>query len=286
MKFRLSRCPLCGDRAESAEPYRLNADIVRCPSCDLVYLRTRGNRSTTTHYYQDYASRPGSHMRLPVNEEEANTSGLRRDYFMALLLKHTKPEGKLIDVGGGWGAFAKNAKDKGFDPIVVELCAQAADYCRDTLGIPAYAQDIEDLPFDEKSAQVVVSIHALEHLQNPDAALAAIRRITVPGGILAGIVPNIDSSASQIMAEKWIWLDPDNHLTYFSPTTLRRHLEQRGFGLIEMYTQTGDFGPENVRTAVNKASDRAVPDEELGPIIEDANKSGYGEEIVFVFRRI
>jgi len=285
MKIRLERCPMCGDSSNDAQAYRLTVDIVKCPTCDVVYLRTRANRETTTKYYQDYASRAGSHMHLPADENEVNLSGLRREGFMSVLLRHANPPGRLIDVGGGWGAFAKNAKDKGFQPEVVELCAQAAGYCRDTLGIPSYSQDVEYVPFEEKSAQVVVSIHALEHLQNPDAALAAIRRVLVPGGILAGIVPNIESISSQIMAEKWLWLDPDNHLTYFAPATLKRHLEQRGFETIEMFTQTGDFGHENVRNAIGKDANRPITDDELWPVIKDANKAGYGEEIVFVFRR-
>jgi ubiquinone/menaquinone biosynthesis C-methylase UbiE len=225
-------------------------------------------------------------MRLPETEEEVTRSGLRRNSFMEFLLRHTKPEGRLVDVGGGWGAFARHAKEKGFEPTVVELCKQAADYCRNNLGIPAYSQDVEEVPFDEKSAQALVSIHALEHLQNPDTALAAIRRILAPGGIFAGIVPNIESLASQIMAEKWIWLDPNNHLTYFAPDTLRKHVEQRGFSCLEMFTQTGDFGPENVRTALANQADRKVTDEELRSTIADANKAGWGEEIVFAFRRI
>lgn len=285
MKYTLSKCPLCGAECHSAPKYRDGLDIVQCAYCSLVFLRTRDSCETTRAYYQGYASRAGSHMRLPLTLDEAHRSGLRRDYFMRWLLKHTKAEGKLIDVGGGWGAFANHAREKGFDPAVVELCEEAAHYAQETLGIPAYSRDIETLGFADESVQVVVALHTLEHLHDPDHALATIHHILKPGGLFCGIVPNIESLSSEMLLEKWLWLDPENHLTYFAPRTLEKHLVVRNFAKLELFTQTGDFALENIRPAAEKALGYALSGPELEHQARMANEAGLGEEIVFFFRR-
>lgn len=44
--------------------------------------------------------------------------------------------------------------------------------------------DVRRLPFAENSFDVVMSAHLLEHLQDPEAALAEMVRVTRPGGVI------------------------------------------------------------------------------------------------------
>lgn len=49
--------------------------------------------------------------------------------------------------------------------------------------------DVEALPFADASFGTVVCTEVLEHVPRPDAALAEIRRVLRPGGVLIGSVP-------------------------------------------------------------------------------------------------
>lgn len=49
--------------------------------------------------------------------------------------------------------------------------------------------DVEDMPFADASFSTVVCTEVLEHVPHPERALAEIRRVLKPGGVLIGSVP-------------------------------------------------------------------------------------------------
>jgi ubiquinone/menaquinone biosynthesis C-methylase UbiE len=55
--------------------------------------------------------------------------------------------------------------------------------------------DIESMPFADSTFETVVCTEVLEHVPHPESALAEIRRVLRPGGLLLGSVP----------ARSWIW---------------------------------------------------------------------------------
>jgi ubiquinone/menaquinone biosynthesis C-methylase UbiE len=54
---------------------------------------------------------------------------------------------------------------------------------------PAVEGDIEAMPFSDGSFQTVLCTEVLEHIPYPETALAEIRRVLRPGGLLIGSVP-------------------------------------------------------------------------------------------------
>jgi ubiquinone/menaquinone biosynthesis C-methylase UbiE len=55
--------------------------------------------------------------------------------------------------------------------------------------------DIESMPFADATFETVVCTEVLEHVPHPESALAEMRRVLRPGGLLLGSVP----------ARSWIW---------------------------------------------------------------------------------
>jgi 2-polyprenyl-3-methyl-5-hydroxy-6-metoxy-1,4-benzoquinol methylase len=276
----LKQCPICAADATEAARYRENTDIVQCPQCALVYLRTHPDEAATLMYYQQYAD-DHSHMRLPKNFEDIRTSGLRREYFMQELLALTKPTGAMLDIGCGWGAFLANAREKGFTPYGVDVCHKAANFAAATLGIPTICDELKDCLFTVSMFEVVVAIHTLEHLSKPADALKHIHQLLKPDGLFCGIVPNIESFCSQTKKEKWQWLDINTHYTHFSPATLKHALEKHGFEVIKTYTHTGDYDQNELRQLLQEREGRALSPDELSACLSHLWESGQGEEIRF-----
>ena len=277
----LQECPLCAAPSSAATVYRDTTDIVKCSECSLVYLRTRPHPALVHAYYQTYADAPTSHMRLPTTIPEIKNSGLRRENFMDEVILHYPQKGKLIDIGGGWGALAANARDKGYDAANCEIAHKQANFCATILGLTTYPDDICETLLERDSVDIVTCVHTLEHLRNTQATLEKVRSILKPNGLFCGIVPNIESLCSQRMKERWPWLDATEHFIHFSPTSLQAHLEKQGFRIAKMYTKTGDFSVDVVHRCVAEMLDKALTPVELEDYVKQVWASGKGEEIWF-----
>ncbi len=274
-------CPFCG--SEEADPFRQNGDIVKCRKCKTVYLRTRLKSEDMTKMYENYAD-DDSHMRLPKNQEELEKNPLKRDYFLKEILEFTKPGGKILDVGCGWGAFLQNARQKGFEPIGIEITPDSVNFAREKLGLEVLSQPLEEVDFPPGSFVVVTMLHVLEHLPYPQKALRKVYEILKPEGLFCGIVPNIESFASEHQGDNWEWLDPNFHYLHFSPQVLKARLEEAGFVVERIYTTVGDFGEKNLKEEILNIygpDARDIADE----MITYMEANGYGEEIRFFARK-
>jgi SAM-dependent methyltransferase len=78
---------------------------------------------------------------------------------------------------------------------------------------------------------VVLVWHVLEHLREPDAALAEMHRVLRPGGRLVVAVPNFSSWQARWAGPAWFHLDPPRHLHHFPLAALRRLVERSGFAI-------------------------------------------------------
>jgi SAM-dependent methyltransferase len=97
-------------------------------------------------------------------------------------------DAKLLDVGCGTGsnlaAFADLASVTG-----VDMSVDALGFCR-RRGLESVAlSEIERLPFPDGHFDVISAMDVLEHVDDDLAALAEIRRVLKPGGLLLATVP-------------------------------------------------------------------------------------------------
>ena len=275
-------CPACG--GHEAIRVRLSADIVQCHHCETVYLRTRLTRAAMQQLYQNYANE-GSHMALPKNLAEAESSGLKRDYFLNEILQFVQPGGNFLDVGCGWGAFLLNARGKGFSPRGIELTQACVGYANAELKISVSDTQLDESDLAPASLRVVTMNHVFEHLPEPRAALEKILAALEPGGMFCGIVPNFDSLCSAMLKDDWFWLDPNYHYQHFTPATLRKILETAGLIVERIYTATGDYGKEAVRQACLKRDAKAVDENYFSTELARYETGGHGEEIRFFARK-
>lgn len=286
MTTEITPCPICG--SEKATVERSRADIVKCADCEIVYLRTRPSKESMEARYQTYAD-GGSHMRLPVTIDEMRSSGLRREYFMQELLAYVdKPGdimGKLLDIGCGWGAFLANAREKGFEPMGVEICTKMANFANSVMGLKVISSQVEDCTWKDGDFNVVSIIHVMEHLPFQKKALECIHRILRPKGLFCGIVPNYGSLCSKMQLDRWSWLDPEMHYVHFTPKSLAAVLERHGFQVLKIYTHTGDFDQPTIIEQVRAENNMPMNQDEVAARIEAHWAAGEGEEIRFFARK-
>ena len=112
----------------------------------------------------------------------------------AYLLAHLRAEMDLLDVGCGPASITADLAERVAPGRVVGLdaAAGALEAARATLSerglseqVEVTSGDVMALPFEDASFDVVHAHQVLQHLADPVGALAEMRRVTRPGGIVA-----------------------------------------------------------------------------------------------------
>lgn len=110
---------------------------------------------------------------------------LRYEWMRHLLQRvGAPPVRRHLDLGCKEGMIGRALTGPGIQLTGVDLDEMAlAHYARNTGGFPVRA-DVAHLPFRKASAHTVSLLEVIEHLENPLAALAEVRRVLHPKGLL------------------------------------------------------------------------------------------------------
>lgn len=93
---------------------------------------------------------------------------------------------RVLEVGCGRGHLTGRLADRGIDVIGIDANPRAAEVAGSDRIMTMRAESLE---FDNAIFDAVVSIHAIEHLPQLDAAVAEMARVLKPGGQALYIYP-------------------------------------------------------------------------------------------------
>jgi ubiquinone/menaquinone biosynthesis C-methylase UbiE len=94
----------------------------------------------------------------------------------------------VLEVGCGTGCFAAriHTSRPGIQLTAVDQSARFVELTAGR-GVQARRADVQDLPFDDDSFDVVAAMWMLYHVPDLDRALAGIRRVLRPGGLFVAV---------------------------------------------------------------------------------------------------
>lgn len=218
-------CPVCGEAGYRLLHREGRFQMVRCSSCQFIYLNPRPTGEALLHFYQDYLPEDGpsveawQRMMEPVFKKAAN------------LIEQYKKRGRLLDVGSGFGFFLSEMEERGWEGAGVEISQKANDYARNMLGLTVHEGPLEKIGFPENDFDAVTGFYVIEHLLRPMEFLQECYRILKPGGLLLMRYPHttpIKNLLHFFRIENRLY-DLPAHLSDFSPGILQRCLERTGF---------------------------------------------------------
>ena len=196
--------------------------IERCGACGV--LRTSPVPADLAPYY---ATDLASTMTQPGARLFSTLRRLQLARELRHITRHGHP-GTVVDVGCGTGDFARVlarrdipivAADAGPRPPAV-LAAARIPYVR--FDFERY--ELQDLPIP--GPYTVILRHVLEHVRDPQACLASLRRQGAQQFYL--VVPNAGSLERRLLGAHWYLWDPPRHLWHFDRRTLAQVCERAG----------------------------------------------------------
>ncbi len=214
-------CPACGE-ATNASPLELFNGVSRyaCAGCDL-------------HFWHPVAMPDAAWYETAYQGRDQTAMPLEPGHRFFLADPKAPKRGRLLDLGCGTGNFLAAARDAGFDVTGVEFDSSAALYARQHYGLQKiFAQRPEDFRAAHAHEQfdVVTFFEVLEHQEHPRQFLDVAKDCLAVGGFLALSVPNRDRWQKGVESLDY----PPNHLTRWSPRSLRSFLERNGFEILSM----------------------------------------------------
>ena len=199
--------------------------IVKCKSCGLVYVNPRIGREEIV---DGYAKADES---TYVKESKARSATFKR--CMDEIERYHPKSGRILDIGCAAGLFLEVAKKRGWEVFGVEPNRWLAEWGGKNLGIKISSKPFEEVGFKENFFDVVTLWDVLEHLADPKKALLESAKILKKDGYLVVNYPDIGSWLARLFGRKW-WFILSVHLYYFTPTTIRRILEESGFEVVRI----------------------------------------------------
>jgi SAM-dependent methyltransferase len=164
------------------------------------------------------------------------------------LLEKERGNGRLLDVGTGFGFFLVEMKKRGWEAAGVEISQKAMDYARNILGLTIFCGPLEKAALHDNDFDAVTAFYVIEHLSQPMAFLRECHRILKPGGLLLLRYPHTTPIKNflRFAGIKNRLYDLPAHLSDFSPKMIQRCLERIGFEKcrhsIGGYTLPSDLG--------------------------------------------
>jgi SAM-dependent methyltransferase len=235
-------CPVC--EGSRGKPLHLEGSfqMVRCPSCQFIFLNPRPTEESLHHFYQQYLPEGGG----PIESWER----MMKPVFhrAADLLEPYRGNGRLLDVGTGFGFFPVEMKKRGWEAGGVEISQKAMDYARGALGLAILPGPLEKAGFPDNDFDAVTAFYVVEHLCRPMDFFRECYRILKPGGVLLLRYPHTTpiKNLLRFLGVKNRLYDLPAHLSDFSPKIIQRCLEKIGFKKCQHwiggYTLPGDLG--------------------------------------------
>ena len=139
-------------------------------------------------------------------------------FYAMLARRYGQPGARLLEIGSGLGHLVGQLEDS-FKTFGMDINHWAIKESKAVVEETALqTASAEEIPFADGAFNVVIIKHIVEHLPNPEKAVAEIGRVTAPGGTLILATPNLASLLKPWKGESWIGYQDPTHISLKPPS--------------------------------------------------------------------
>jgi SAM-dependent methyltransferase len=206
-------------------------DILRCRACGHMQVDPLPAQEALG---EDYA---GVSDAAYLDEELGQRATARR--ALRLIERHRR-RGAIADLGCWVGFLLSEAERRGWTATGVEPSRFASELARERFGLDVRTGTIEGERLPPGSFDAVVLGDVIEHLPDPGAALARVRSLLRPGGVIYLALPDAGSRVARTLRARW-WSVLPTHVHYFTRASIATLLARAGYAVEWMGTAPKAF---------------------------------------------
>ena len=238
-----SACVLCGSPGApwiEKQGYRHD----RCTGCDSVYLAPEQIPEDLGALYGADYFEGGEDVGYPTYLRDAPLSERNFDRRLAWI-EARQAKGRLLEVGCAYGLFLARARERGWDVRGIDIAEDCAREAEAKLGLPVTAGDFLEADLGG-GYDVVVMLDVIEHMPDPVACVKRSAELLAPGGWLVMETGNIASAWARLLGRRWHFIDPPQHLVYFTRPSMAAMLKRQGFDRIDVSSMGREVSLANI----------------------------------------
>ncbi len=262
-------CPVC-DSPDSEFLFEKDwFRQVRCCQCSMVYMNPRMNQKATHSFYNSNVN--AIYNETKFDQASGSTEMDDRINLGNLRLIDDFKKGKkgtLLEIGSAKGYFLAQARESGYNIYGLELNQPNYEFSRKQLGDTILDVDLSDAHFENEKFDVVYMRDVIEHIPDPGIFLQEVGRVTKPDGILFIETHNIEGWIHKIAKERHVVIFGFEHPNHWSPQTLEKALEQRGFVVQKVLQASLDFTLQSILEYMIIPSFTTIYPKPVNPLIK------------------
>ncbi len=212
-----------------------------CPNCKTLFVNPRPSEKAFSEYYTKSASIKFFATNYYKKTKKNRTNKIwkpKAKMIYEIIKKYKIKNTNFIDIGGGYGIFAKEiSKLVKSNVVVIEPSPFLAAECRKKKlkVVEKFLENVqeEDLPNGKK---VFTSFELLEHLVNPSKFIKNTRKLMKKNDLL--ILSTLSSTGADILTlwDKSKSVSPPHHINFFNPKSISIFLKKYKFKIINIST--------------------------------------------------
>ncbi len=119
------------------------------------------------------------------SDDETLESAIQRKLATAMAQARIEPGMRVLDIGGGWGAFTEYAGNRGVQVTSLTISSESEAFIQDLIqrqGLPCRVLKEHFLEYTSEPFDAIVNLGVTEHLPDYSASVAQYERLVRPGG--------------------------------------------------------------------------------------------------------
>lgn len=177
-------CDACHVDARMEMGRRPGYRAEKCHACGLVHTVPVPTLDELKAFYDGFAFLPPK-----ISAIETDLESIRHSLEFHLGARDARTQ--FLDYGGGYGLYAKAARQLGWEVSLFDFDPGALKFAKDELGVADCVESLDQL--EGKTFDVIWAFHVIEHWRNLEESFFEMAHLLKPGGMIVVATPNARS---------------------------------------------------------------------------------------------